>query len=147
MSAVLITTQAGDLFKQGGGSDHLIKIEEVDNIIGKEGLAIYDSVSVRLLETIQYFLTFDDVIKTIHFGKGVGSVVAEGTLFSTCSGDLPGMSKLKEAFKNMRGKVTSATIGGLAFKVMVTEVQLTITGDPDTLGHFVFNLSILDHDL
>lgn len=147
MSAVLITMQGGDLFQQGGGSDHLINIDGVNSIVGSGGLAIYDVVSVRLSETIQYFLTFDDVIKVIHFGKGVGTVTAEGTLFSTCGGDLPGVSSFKSAFSGLRGKVTSAAIGSLAFKVMVTEAQLQIMGDPDTMGKFSFNLAILDHDL
>jgi hypothetical protein len=147
MSAVLVTLSSSDLFKSGGGSDHLISISGVNDIVGDSGLAIYNSVSVRLNETIQYFLTFDDVIKAIHFGKGVGSILAEGTMFSTCSGDVPGMSKFSSAFTNLRGKVTQATIGGMAFQVMVTDAQVQIIGDPDTMAMFSFSFAILDHNL
>ena len=90
MGAVFVSLKGGDIFKNTPGS-HLIKVPKIDNILGKSGLALYTQVSVQLAETLQYFLTFDDVIKFIHFGKGLGNITAEGILFSDCSGTIPGL--------------------------------------------------------
>lgn len=147
MSATLVTLISNDLFKSGGNADHMIKIPEVDDIMGLEGLAIYDTVSYQLNETIQYFLTFDDVVKFIHFGKGVGSLVANGLMFSNCDGELIGLKKFEKAITGLRGKEQKITVGSAEFTAIMTGVQITITSDPDTMAHFTFSFSIVDHSL
>jgi hypothetical protein len=115
--------------------------------MGNAGLAIYDTVSYQLNETIQYFLTFDDVVKFIHFGKGVGSLVANGLMFSDCDGEIIGLKKFEKAITDLRGKEQKITIGSAEFTAIMTSVQITITSDPDTMAHFTFNFSIVDHSL
>jgi hypothetical protein len=123
----------------------MIRIPSVDGIIGKSGLAIYNTVSFRLGETIQYFLTFDDIIKYIHFGKGLGSLTVEGTMFSDCDGNIPGMSKFQQAIRSLRGKGQILVVGNVAMAGIMTDVQLSVTSDPDTMANFVFNYSIVNH--
>jgi hypothetical protein len=147
MSATFVTLTQEDLFKSGGSATSLISIPQVDSIVGKSGLAIYNTVTMQLNETIQYFLTFDDVIKFIHFGKGLGSIAAEGILYSDCDGNLPGMGKLKGAISGLRGKEQEVTIGPITVTAIMTSVQLSITSEPDTMAPFVFNFSIVNHHL
>lgn len=147
MPAAYVSTSSGDLFKSGGGADHLVNIPYVNQIVGSGGLAVYDTVSVQLGETIQYFLTFDDVIKFIHFGKGVGAVTAEGTMFSLCDGTVPGAAQFAGAVTALRGKATYLTIGSVTVAAILTSAQLSLTSQPDTMGHFIFNFAVVNHQL
>ena len=148
MPASFFTYDGGDIFKQvSGGAQDLIAIPMVDDIIGEAGLAIYDSITLQIGETIQYFLTFDDVIKFIHFGKGVGSLVVEGTLFGDCDGNIPGLAKFKTALSALRGVEQSALIGNIAVTVIMTNAQVTVVGDPDTMAKFNFTFSVVNHQL
>ena len=149
MPASFYTYYSGDIFKQvSGGAQDLIAIPMVDDIVrDKSGLAIYDSITLQIGETIQYFLTFDDVIKFIHFGKGVGSLVVEGTLFGDCDGNIPGLAKFKTALSALRGVEQSALIGNIAVTVIMTNAQVTVVGDPDTMAKFNYTFSVVNHSL
>jgi len=140
----MINAVGGDVFKSGGGgAAGLIRIPGVDSLVGAGLLAVYDSVSVQLTETTQFFLTCDDIVKFTHFGMGVGTVIAEGTMYSTCNGNLPAASRFSRAVSSMRGKPMSAMVGGTTVTVVLNSAQLTIVGEPDTMGHFVFNLAVI----
>jgi hypothetical protein len=141
------STVGKDVFKSVPGVSHLIKIPRIDDILGQSGMAIYTQVSVQLGETLQYFLTFDDVIKFIHFGKGLGSITAEGILFSKRDGDLPGLPKYFQAFGSLRGKKETITIGSEAFTVVITNANVSLTGEPDTMAYFQAVFSIVDHQI
>lgn len=146
MSAVLVAHGGKDMFKTGGSASHMLHIPAVQSIVSSQGgIAMYNTVSVKLSETIQYFLTFDDVIKVIHFGKAVGALNVEGTLFSDCSGNIPGLKNFTAAFYALRGKVVPAVIGSFALKVIMTDAQVTVIGHPDTLADFSFQFSIVNH--
>ena len=147
MPATFFRLSQDDIFKSGGSADHLVVIPQVDNIIGPGGLAVYDNVSVQLGETIQYFLTFDDIIKFIHFGKGVGAVTVEGTMYSDCDGVVPGVSGFSAAIAAIRGKPQYLTVGSVVVTAILTNAQLTVTSQPDTMAHFVFNFAVVDHQL
>jgi hypothetical protein len=148
MAAVFVQTTGGDLFKRKSGSgSHLIKIPSIDSLVSSQGLAVYDTVAVQLGETIQYFLTFDDVIKYIHFGKAVGNITVGGTMFSTCSGELPGLSTLLEGISQLRGKETTITVGGAGFTAVMTNVNITLVAEPDTMAMFQVVFSIVNHNL
>jgi hypothetical protein len=148
MPATFFTLSSEDIFKQNSGQGQaLISIPEVDKIIGEDGLAIYNHVSLQLGETIQYFLTFDDVIKFIHFGKGVGTLSVEGTLYSNCDGNIPGLSKYNAAFHELRGSEQKIDIGGIVITAIMTTSQVNITGDPDTMAQFNFTFSVVNHSL
>ena len=145
MPASLVTLGGGDLFKSGGGADSLVNIPMVNSIIGPGGLAVYDSVSAQVAETLQFFITFDDVIKFIHFGKGLGNVTAQGTLFCDCSGDLPGASQVAGAIKGLRGKPHPLSVGRLQCTGVLTTASITVTGGDDTMGVFNFQFAIVNY--
>ena len=148
MAATYYTAQGGDIFqRQTGGADSLIYVPMLDSMIGESGLAVYTEVSVQLGETIQYFLTFDDVIKFIHFGKGLGSIIVNGTLFSDCSSNMPGLQMYFSGFSALRGQQTEITIGGRAFTVVVSNANLTIMGEPDTMAQFQMVFSVVNHNM
>lgn len=153
MSGVYINLLDTDLFKTGGNADHLIKIEEVDNIVKEEradgvtAAAVYNAISTQLNETIQFFLTFDDVIKYIHFGKALGSLQVEGTIFCDCTSDLPRLDKLKKAFTELRGKQIEVNIKNIVLNCVMTSMQFIVVPDPNTMANFTFNFAIIDHQL
>ena len=133
-----------ELFGHGGGAQ-LVKIPAVDNIVGASGLAVYSNVSFQINETLQYFLAFDDVIKFIHFGKGVGNVTAEGIMYCDCSGDLPGLSKATAAIGTLRGKAVQLTLGGYTVTGILTSATIAAMADQDTFGQFSFSFAIVNH--
>lgn len=147
MPATFYTLSTGDIFRNGGGASHLVSIPTVESIVSSRGLAVYNSISLQLGETIQYFLTFDDVIKYIHFGKGVGAFTVEGTMYCDCDGNLPGISRFTGAFSALRGKSVNVILGGATFTCILTQAQLAITGDPDTMAQFSFSFSVVNHGL
>jgi hypothetical protein len=148
MPAAFFSLGANDVFKQNiGNGQALVTIPEVDKIVERDGLAIYNNVSLQLSETIQYFLSFDDVIKFIHFGKGVGALVVDGTLFGDCYGNIPGLNKFRAAVTELRGEEQIVTIGGMVVTAIMTQAQVSLVGDPDTMAQFNFTFSIVDHGL
>ena len=148
MGASMYTTTKKDLFRSGGGgAQGLVNIPSVDNIIGAKGLAVYDSVGLQLPETIQYFLTFDDVTKFIHFGKGVGTVQVEGTMYCDCDSKIPGTAQFKAAVSALRGKEKNMTVGGVTVTAVLTNSAITVLSEPDTMAHFSFTFSVVNHNL
>ena len=146
MPAAFFSLTRNDVFKQGvGGAQSLISVPNVDDIVQQEGLAIYNSVSLQLGETIQYFLTFDDVIKFIHFGKGVGTLTVEGLILMGCNGQMPGLKKIKSAISALRGKPQKIDVGGIVAAAVMTSVQINLTSEPDTMAQFVFTFSVVNH--
>jgi hypothetical protein len=148
MAATFYSAGGNDLFKrQTGGASSVLTIPTLDGIVGSSGLAIYSDVTLQLGETIQYFLTFDDVIKYVHFGKGVGNITVNGILFSDCSGSMPGASRFLQAFSSLRGKSQQITLGGQTFTVVVTNCNLTLVAEPDFMANFQMVFSVVDHQL
>lgn len=148
MPASFITFPGNDLFGSGGSASHLVKIPAVDGVIGKAGLAIYDTVTFKFNDTIQYFLTFDDVIKYIFFGKGVGDIGVSGTLYCNQSGDLPGLNQLGGAIAKLRGKDVKLQLGSITVTAVLTSAEVSASSESlDTTGHFNFNFAMIDHSL
>ena len=108
---------------------------------------MYTDVTLQLGETLQYFLTFDDVIKFIHFGKGLGNVTANGILYSNCESDIVGLPKLLGAIGDLRGKETSIVIGGKVFVSVLSSASVSIMGEPDTMANFQVVFSVVNHEL
>jgi hypothetical protein len=148
MPAHFFRYSGGDLFRtSGGGGAHLVNIPGVNSLIGGGGMAIYTNVSIQLSETIQYFLTFDDMIKYIHFGKGVGSVTAEGIMYCNCSGNVPGAAMFGSIYAGLRGSPQMIVIGSTAVKGVLTGAEMSIISEPDTMAQFSYTFAIVDHQL
>lgn len=147
MAAIFMNLTKTDLFHSGGTANP-IYIPEVEKLVSDNSLlALYTQVSTQLNETIQYFLTFDDVIKVIHFGKGLGTVTVEGIMYSDCDGEIPGFDTFKEAVSKLRGEVVEAVVGPMTLTVIMSSVQVTLLPDPTTMGHFTYSFSVVNHDL
>jgi len=147
MPASLVTATSGDIFNSSAGAaSGMVSIPGVDGIVSG-GLAVYDSVSMQIGDTIQYFLTFDDAIKFIFFGKGVGSVTAEGTMYCTCNGSIPALSQWAGAVGKTRGKAVSISVGGAVVQGILTSAQVNVMSEPDTMAKFIFNFAVVDHQL
>jgi hypothetical protein len=139
---------SGGIFGSGGGAQGLVTVPKVDEIISSKGnLAIYDSVSVQINDTIQFFLTFDDIVKYVFFGKGIGSVVAEGTMYSACEGGVPGLKACASAVGGLRGEPVDVSLGGFAVSAILTSAQVSVISEPDIMGKFVFNFAAIDHHM
>jgi hypothetical protein len=146
MGASMYTTVRSDLFRSGGaGAQGLVNIPAVDALVGKSGLAVYDSVGLQLPETVQYFLTFDDVTKFIHFGKGVGTVQVEGTMYSDCDAKIPGTAIFRAVVSALRGRERVMIIGGVPVEAILTNSAITVLSEPDTMAHFSFTFSVVNH--
>jgi hypothetical protein len=139
---------SGGIFGKGGGAEGLVSIPAVNDIVSSTGnLAVYDSVSVQVNDTIQFFLTFDDVVKYVFFGKGIGSVVAEGTMYSACGAGVPGLRACSAAVGQLRGKKLPMSLGGFAVSAIFTSAQVSVISEPDIMGRFVFNFAAIDHQM
>jgi hypothetical protein len=147
MAAIYVNLEGGDVFKrEAGGASGILRIPSLDDIIGTTGLAVYSDATLQLGETIQYFLTFDDVIKYIHFGKGLGNITINGFLFSDCSGSLPGVEKYLNAFQSLRGTTQDLTLGYKTFTCIVTNCNLTLMAEPDFMASFQMGFSVVDYE-
>jgi hypothetical protein len=145
MPAAFFNLQNRDVFTNGGGASHLLKIEAIEALVSREGLSIYNSITVQMADTIQYFLTFDDVIKYIHFGKGLGTMVVEGMMFCNTDGTVPGIAKFSAAVNKLRGTPIKFGLGpDTVLTVVMTNAQISIVAEPDTMGQFSFHFAIVN---
>jgi hypothetical protein len=147
MPAKFINLVTTDLFQSGGKAPPNLSIPAVDSIVQPNVIAMYDSIGVQFGETCQFFLAFDDVIKFIHFGKALGSVQVEGTMYANCDYELPAFSKYKEAFSKLRGLPIDIQVYDVTMKAVMVTSAITVIGDPDTLAKFSFQFSVVNHQM
>jgi hypothetical protein len=143
MAAVFVSGSTDIFQNNSGGASGLITIPAVDGLV--KGITVYDSVSVQMGETLQFFLTFDDVTKFIHFGQAIGSVQAQGTMYSDCNGQIPSASQFSGAYNSLKGSAVSISIGGTTVKAVLNSAQLTVVNEQDIMAHFSFNFSIVQN--
>ena len=74
---------------------------------GTNGMLIVSEVAFQVRDTIQYFLTFDDLITYYYFGKGLGTMTVSGSILADCSGTWG----LYNNFMQYLGKLRGETIG------------------------------------
>ena len=148
MAAIFLALSNTDLFKSGSSASSLVSIPKLDALVNAQGLALYTDVSVQLGETIQYFLTFDDVTKYIHFGKGLSSITVNGMMFMDCNGSIPSLDKFfSKAISQLRGTPQKLVVGSTVFTVVMSNSALTVMAEPDTMAQFQITFSVIDHSL
>jgi hypothetical protein len=114
----------------------------------EEQLAIITSVSASTSETTQFFLTFDDIINYIHFGRGLGSIRISGIAFLTCDGDMPGLRSFFKKIGSKRGKVVSVSLGQAGgFSGPVVGSSVEVVGEPETVASFSVDIVMTSHTL
>lgn len=143
MSAYFYTYRGNDIFQTAQSDGSIVAIDFLDQVVGPDNLIMYDSIGVQTSEIIQYFLTFDDVIDYLHFGKGLGNVIVNGTIFSDCDENLPGVNALYDAFGAVRGKTVKVSFGSYAAVAVVVNSSVNVVPDPATMAPFSITLNII----
>ena len=111
-------------------------------------LILTTGVGIETSETIQYFLTFDDVIDFMWFGKGVGSLVVSGMAFLDCSGSFNSLAAFYGWVASNRGKVVNVSLAGNTwFSGPVAGTSVNIMSEPDTYAEFTVHIAMTNHSL
>lgn len=145
-------TTGGELFRAGINVLSSIRLPFLDSLLyGAPGagstLTIITELSVQNSETIQFFLTFDDLVSWFYFGKGMGTMSIRGLMLTNDSGT-PGLpALLSSSMSRLRGRSVGASIGNAVFTCVMTNFSLHMTQDPSPVVDFTINLSIVDHSL
>jgi hypothetical protein len=143
--AAIFHTYSNNVFKLRGSSSGLVSVGSFDSAADSEGmLTMYTDVDVHLVEVTQFFLTFADQIRYIHFGKGVGTVTVRGVCFSKCSGELPGASAFYSIVQGQRGKRTDISVADYKCGAVLVDVQTNLTAEPDTMMNYTLTFNIVE---
>jgi len=116
-------------------------------LVSKDNLCIITQIGVAMSEIVQFFPTFDDFIHHYWFGKGVGSIVCQGVLFLDCHGVFPGLSSLMTAIGEHRGEKIVCSFGDFLFTGILTNCDLQMVAEPETVLSFTINLGMTEHNL
>jgi hypothetical protein len=136
-----------EVFKGGIQVLTAVKIPFLDALLAPSSLAIVTEVSMQNSETIQFFMTFDDVISWFYFGKGMGQMSVRGLLLTNEEGT-PGLPVLlQDVMKVTRGKAVQVSMGNAVFRCVMTGFNLNMSQDPSPVVEFTLNLSIVGHNL
>ena len=154
MAAVYVyNTEGADLFKGGVAVLSSVRLQFLEDLLsnltaGRDGnLTIITELSMQNSETVQFFLTFDDLISWFYFGKGMGSISIRGLMLTNDKGT-PGLPVLlSTTMRNLRGQQVGVSIGNAVFSCVMTNFTLHMTQDPTPVAEFVLNLNIVDHNL
>ena len=111
------------------------------------GLSLITNVGVQTSENIQYFVGFDDLITYLYFGKSVGGMVIDGMLFSDCKGGIAGLSHFYNIIGSLRGSRVTLSLGGHSFTGVITNTNVSVTANPDTMAGFSVQMAMIDHTL
>ena len=148
MAAVFIANDRDGIFQQGFSTAPFVSIDALDSLVGAESnLIIYTDIAVQTNEVVQYFLTFDDVIRYIHFGKGLGSLVVNGLMFSDCDSSVPGTTQFYTMIRQYRGKKVTLSMGSFTCSAILNVSSASIVGEPDTMVNFSLQLAIVESNL
>ena len=136
-----------ELFKGGINVLTAVKIPFLEKLLTPANLAIVSELSIRNSETIQFFMTFDDVISWFYFGKGMGQMSIRGLLL-TNAGGTPGLPVLlQDVMRNARGNAVQVSLGTAVFRCVMTSFDLSMTQDPSPVVEFTLGLNIVGHNL
>lgn len=135
------------IFKGGFTVNTSVRIPFLNNLIGANALTIITSVSVQNNDTIQFFLTFDDLISYFYFGKGLGNITVSGKIFSSCDGSMPGIDIFYNQVGAFRGRTVAISFGNAVFSGVITSFSTGAQADPDNTVDFSITLNVINHSL
>lgn len=160
MAAIFLTLNPTNhtLFKSGMAINNSVQIPFLSSLIGQTnqvsqnaqtGILIVTEVQVQNRDTVQYFLTFDDVISYFYFGKGLGTLSISGMVFSDCNNYFGGLSSLTNQIGRIRGTTQAISFGNVVFSAVLSAFTLRSSSDVGSLNYIEFNLQmdIIDHSL
>ena len=125
-----------ELFKCGIQVLTSVKLEFLEDLVTQENLTVITEMSIQAAETVQFFLTFDDVINWFYFGKGLGTMTIQGLILTGANKDAGLHTFLNESMGKMRGKSVQASVGNIVFTGVLTNFSLNFTQDPAPLVAF-----------
>jgi hypothetical protein len=144
MPAIFVPYAPGDLFKYtSGGAAGLVSIQEIDSVISASNLAMYTSIAISVNQTVQYLLTFGDMIRYINFGRGLGSVTINGILFCNCQSRITAGQSFYSTVNPLRGTVVNVSMLGYACRAVLVNVNTELVAEPDTMVNFSIQLNIV----
>ena len=141
-------SNGGYSFGSGFPVNTSIRIPFLNDLVSAGGLAIVTEVGMQNKETMQYFLTFDDVINYFHFGKGLGSFSISGLMFSDCSNNFIGVDTFNQTIANLRGSTQVITFGSRHFWCVMSSFTIRASAEEGMQNAMEFNLQmeIVNHD-
>lgn len=148
MAAIFYKPALNDntLFKSGMQINMAVRIPFLDNVIGSRGFSVVNEVTINNRDTIQYFLTFDDLISYFYFGKGLGTISINGTMFSDCTGDFPGIGLFNSRIASVRGTKQNVSFGNAVFAAVISSFTVRASGE-ENLVEFNIIMDVVDHSL
>lgn len=152
MAAVFYDPGTGStVFRGNMKAPEVVQIDFLNSLITqfKDTMIVINSVEVSNNETIQFFMTFDDVIEYFYFGKGIGNIGISGTIFSTfdasCNESMPGLSKLYAAIGAVRGKIVNVSLGNIVLQGVITNFRTITSPEPTLATEFSIAINVINH--
>ena len=141
-SLFYLPTDNNAIFKGNMPYNNSIKIPFITPLISEGGFAVVNEVDIQNRDTVQYFLTFDDVVSYFYFGKGLGSLTIQGTLFSDCENNFNGIPDLIAAISTVRGKETKIYFGSITFTCVLSAFTIRASAEEGLSNTMDFNLQL-----
>jgi hypothetical protein len=124
-------------------------------------MLIVCEVSIQNKDTVQYFLTFNDLVTFFYFGKGLGSLSISGLIAGSCltsssqfsyngPTNYPGVDQLMNVIGNqLRGKSQQITFGNTTFWCVLSSFSFKASSESSAINFVEYNLQfeIVDHTL
>lgn len=135
------------IFKGNFPVNTMIDIPQLSSLYGEEGakqLTFITDVSIDNSETIQFFLTFDDVIRYFWFGKGMGNLIINGLIFPACDSKVPGINNLYETIAKLRGEKIKISLTPVVLIAVITNHRLNILTEPTMMVEFQLSMVIIE---
>jgi hypothetical protein len=157
MAAYFYTNSVNDIFKVKTVQNN-VYIGFITNFInGQNGTLVISEVVFQNRDTIQYFLTFDDLITYFYFGKGLGTVTISGSVIADLNNTNSAnnmswftLGNFMQMLGSWRGKTignlstngNSLIIGGISMEGVLSSFTIRASAQADTLMTVDFTLQL-----
>ncbi len=135
-----------DMFRNGLTINLAIRIPFLSDMLEEQAHAIITDVSIVNNDTVQYFLTFDDVISYFYFGKGLGTISIGGLILTDCENYQPGIDVFYNSISEVRGKPVTVSFGAYTFTGVISSFEANAESEFQSTN-FRVTLAIIDHSL
>lgn len=150
MAAAFVSLSSGEsIFKSNFIANNVVSVDFLNSLMlnPKKASTIITDVSIDSEDTIQYILTFDDVVNWFHFGRGLGQINIRGMIFTDCDGKVPGLGLFHQAISRSRGKVVTISMGWITFDGLIQRFNTTLTADPAPVIEFSVSVTVISHSM
>ena len=157
MAAIFYNIPNSDnaIFKGGISVNTSVSIPGLDNLINSNDMLVINEFTIMNKDTIQYFLTFDDLISYFYFGKGLGTISVNASLFSQCPSnigpnlpsDFRGLSEVMQLIQEKRGMPWEIYFGGIRFDAVLSSFTFRASAADIAINiiDFTMQLEVIQH--